>query len=104
MTICPKAVVSSKDSTALENRPSDALDGMVPCMRPILKQSYYYCFFGLPGKPNIIKKAHSSNFNRSFLACMCEERERMSILSVDQLRKSSSSMVAGTFNFFKLRL
>ena len=41
-------VVSSRDSTAPENRPSDALEGMVPLMHPIIKQRYSYCFCG-PG-------------------------------------------------------
>ena len=67
-------VVSSKDSTAPDNRPSDALEEMVPRMHPVLKQRYHYCFCGFPGKPDIIKEAHSSHFNRCFLTCAKRER------------------------------
>ena len=61
-------VVSSKDSTAREDRPSDALEGMVPQKHPI-RQRFHDCFCGLPGKPDRIKEAHSSNFDRRFVTC-----------------------------------
>ena len=86
-------VDSSKDGTTPENRSSDALEEMVPWMHPVLKQRYYYCFCGLPGKPDVIKKAHSSNFNRCFVTCGKKLR------GCRLLRQSSSSMTAGTLNF-----
>lgn len=90
-------VDSNKDGATPENRSSDALEGMVPRMHSVTKERYHYCFCGLPGKPDIIKEAYSSNRNRCFFK-MCQ-RKRMSILSVDQLRQSSSSMIAGTLDF-----
>ena len=65
----PKSNVSSKNKAHPENKPSDTLEEMVPRMRPILEQRYHYCFCGVPGKQDIIKEAHSSNFNRCFLTC-----------------------------------
>ena len=67
----PKSSVSSKNKAAPENKPSDTLEEMVPRprMHPTFKQRYHYCFCGVPGKQDIIKEAHSSNFNRCFLTC-----------------------------------
>ena len=65
--------VSSKEGTVPENK-HDTLEEMVPYLHLTLKQRYHYCFCGLPGKPDIIREAHSSNFNRSFLTCAKKKR------------------------------
>ena len=59
---------SSKDRTAPDNAPKDTLHE-IPRMHRIFKQRYHYCFCGVPGKRDIIKEAHSWNFNRCFITC-----------------------------------
>ena len=89
-----RSSVTSKEGTAPEKR-------MTPGMHPTLRQWHHYCSGWLPGKPDIIKEAHSRNFNQCSLTCG-HEGERMSILSVDRLKQSSpSAMVDGIFSYIK---
>ena len=64
---------SSKDRIAPDNAPKDTLQE-IPRMHRIFKQQYHYCFCGVPGKRDIIKEAHSWNFNRCFITCAEKER------------------------------
>lgn len=70
----PKSNVSSLKGTALDNEKSDNLVEMEPRMHPIFKQRYHYCFCGVPGARDVIKEAHSRNFNRSFQKCATKGR------------------------------
>ena len=65
----PKSKVSRKEGTAPDNKQSDTLEEMTPRMHPVFEQNYHRCFCGVPGARDVIKEAHSRNFNRCFLKC-----------------------------------
>ena len=70
----PKSNVSRKEETALDNKQSDTLVEMEPRMHPIIKRSYYHCFCKIPGARDVMKEAHSRDFNRCFLECANKPR------------------------------
>ena len=65
---------SSKEETAPDNKQSDTLVEMEPRMHPIIKRSYYHCFCKVPGARDVMKEAHSRDFNRVFLECANKPR------------------------------
>ena len=99
----PKSNVSSKEETEArkspDNKQSDTFVEMEPRMHPIFKRSYHQCFCGVPGARDVIKEAHSRNFNRCFLKCATKGRGCGFFQWINYKQSSPSSVVRGTFNY-----